>query len=212
MKNHYKKEYFTKSSEKNTSIFDLYKYFLRRENILLDDKKIADFGCARGLFFDGIIDNNMCDGYDISSFAVDFCREKFKEKGSFKLFDLNNDQLDKNITYDVIALFDVIEHLDNFLNLKIIINNNLKSNEVLVLTTPNANSLLRFLLGNRNNTGELDNTHTMLFTPYTLDFFLRRSGLKKISLSTPYSFYFKNNWLTKLLPFGGQIFAIYKKC
>jgi len=72
-----------------------------------------------------------------------------------------------------------------------------------IITTPNVNSLQRFIMGNKNYTGELDKTHTTLFTSHTIDFFLRRCGLKKVSLSTPYSFYFKNNILTKNIRLGG---------
>jgi len=210
MKINYKKEYFNKLSEKNSSTLDHYKDFLKQKNILLKDKKIADFGCARGLFFEDIMEDNECTGYDISSFAIDFCKEKFK-KGSFELFDLNKDQLNKENNFDLIILLDTIEHLDNLSNLKNVIRYNLKNNGFLVITTPNANSFLRFLLGKKNYTGEMDKTHTILFTPYTLDFFLRRCGLQKITLSTPYSFYFNDNLITKTILYGGQIFAIYKK-
>ena len=90
------------------------------------------------------------------------------------------------------------------------IKNNLKKNGYFVVTTPNANSISRFLLKN-SFSGEFDKTHKILFTPYALDFFLRRIGLKKVTLITPYIFYFKNNFLTKRILLGGQIAGIYKK-
>jgi hypothetical protein len=107
-------------------------------------------------------------------------------------------------------MFDIIEHCYNFEFLERIMNENLNIWWYIVITTPNANSILR-LSGNSKYSGELDETHRFLFTPYTLDFFLRRCGLIKIELSTPYSFYFKNNILTRNILLGWQIFWIYQK-
>lgn len=213
MRTKYKEGYFNNTTEKNKDIFNSYLNFLKNKKINLENKKICDIGCARGVFLEKIITKNICYGFDVSKYAINECKKKYPNMlDSFKVLDLNSSGLNKDFQFDIITLFDVIEHLSNFSNLKNIINDNLKNGGFLVITTPNANSLLKLLLGKKKYIGEIDKTHTILFTPYTLDFFLRRSGLKKITLSTPYSFYFNDNIFTKLMPFGGQIFAIYKKC
>lgn len=213
MKSNYQKEYFNNITEKDRDIYNFYHDFLTAQNISLKNKKICDIGCARGLFFKKLISKNDCYGFDISKYAIDECKKNYPNiAGNFKVLDLNKNRLMSSIQYDIVTLFDIVEHLDNFSNLKDIINENVKDNGILVITTPNANSFFKLLFGKKKYTGELDKTHTFLFTPYTLDFFLRRSGLKKVTLSTPYAFYFKDNFLTKVIPFGGQIFAIYKKC
>jgi hypothetical protein len=106
--------------------------------------------------------------------------------------------------------FDVIEHLDDFSHLKEAISQNLTDNGHLMITTPNANALGR-IKSKRNYTGERDPTHTMLFTPYTLDFWLRRQGLVKVALLTPYSFHFRDSLVSRKLLWGGQIVALYRK-
>ncbi len=78
-----------------------------------------------------------------------------------------------------------------------------------MVTTPNANAIERYI--NKNYSGEYDKSHKILFTPYTLDFFLRRIGLKKIMYYTPYTFMFSPNLINNFFTYGGQIFGIYKK-
>jgi len=212
MFNKYGKNYFNKTTEKGTKESGFHKKFVENEGIILKNLVICDIGCARGLFIKKLIDKNICYGYDISAYAIHECRKKFpKIKKSFRLLDLNKSSINNpNLKFDLITMFDVIEHLDNYIYFKEIIINNLKSGGYLVITTPNANAALRFL-SKKRSTGEIDNTHKNLFTPYTLDFFLRRVGLRRTVLFTPYSFYFKDNLITKNILLGGQIFGIYTK-
>lgn len=207
----YEKSYFNDASEKGSGVLNIYKTFLTDEGFDLSGKEICDVGCARGTFFENLVNKNVCSGYDVSEYAISHCKDKFGSTAHFERLDLNKEALFSEKKFDIITLFDVIEHLDNFVNLKKIIHNNLKPGGSLVVTTPNANSFMRFIADHTKYSGELDSTHTMLFTPYTLDFFLRRCGLSKGCLATPYIFYFKNNLLTQRILFGGQIFAIYKK-
>jgi len=211
MEDNYKQEYFNEISEKQDDVLVKYLEFMSKNSVDFQNKTIGDFGCAKGLFLKKV-ENNICYGFDVSRYAINECQLNNPDiKDNFRVFDLNSDMLSINIKFDIITLFDVVEHLDSFSNLKNIINVNLKDGGFVVITTPNANSFLRFILGSKKYTGEIDKTHTNLFTPYTLDFFLRRSGLKKVTLSTPYSFYFKDDLITRTIKFGGQIFAIYKK-
>ena len=210
MENTYNKQYFNSLSEKNSKIFQMYIRFLSEAGIKFENLNVCDIGCGTGTFLSLILNRNSCYGYDISDFAINTCKETFQDnKDKFHVLNLNSEFLPIDQKFDLITLFDVIEHLDNYTFLKRIISTNLKPGGKLVITTPNANSLLRFLRGSSNYTGEYDQSHTMLFTPYTIDFFLRKSGLKKSSLSTPFSFYFKNDLITKSILLGGQIFCIY---
>jgi len=200
------------SVEKTSEVFEAYQKFLGSAGIHLVGLNIADLGCAKGVFLNGLISANHCYGYDISAESVDECRRRTSpQTASFDVLDLNEAHLPAENRYHLITLFDVIEHLSSFTHLKRIIKDNLVTGGHLVVTTPNANSFVRLLGAARLFSGEADPTHTVLFTPYTLDFFLRRCGLVKVSLSTPYTFYFKNNIVTKSVLVGGQILAIYKK-
>lgn len=205
------KQYFTRATTKEEGVFDKYANFLQKEELKLAGLSVCDIGCATGNFISNF--NSICDcyGVDGSKFAIDVCKEKFPEMEShFAVVDLNlTKKLPFHKKFDLITMFDVIEHIDNLASLKELFNSSLTKGGYLLITTPNANNLLRFYK-RILFTGEIDETHVNLFTPYTLDFFLRRSGFKKISISTPYNFYFKNNWLTKNLLLGGQIFALYR--
>jgi 2-polyprenyl-3-methyl-5-hydroxy-6-metoxy-1,4-benzoquinol methylase len=207
----YREKYFTKTSEKRQNIFLTYLEFIHNSGITTKNKIIADFGCARGAFLSLLNNESVTYGYDVSKFAIEYCKQKVNGNSKFKEFDLNTESFTQDHKFDIITMFDVIEHLDNFLNLKNIFNKNLQSDGYLIITTPNANSLTRFINPKSLFSGEYDKTHTILFTPYTLDFFLRRSGFKKIKLFTPFAFYKTDNFITRKFLFGGQIFAIYQK-
>lgn len=211
MKDNYSKSYFNQQTVKKKYIYEMYKKFMRSHNISLRNLSICDLGCALGAFLENVKENNTCYGIDISQYAIQKCKKKFPDiKNNFYCVDLNNEKIIIHKKFDLITMFDVIEHLKNFSYLDAFVSKNLKKGGYLLVTTPNANSFMRFL-SKVHFTGELDKTHTLLFTPYTLDFFLRHIGLKKIEISTPFIFYFKDNFLTRRLLFGSQIFAIYKK-
>lgn len=206
-----KKNYFNSATTKNSKVFHKYVGFFNSKGRNLKNQNVCDIGCATGNFISEIWRENNCFGVDNSDFAIKHCKKKYSEiKEHFALVDLNSDQkLPFKLKFDLITLFDVIEHIDNLANLKEIIAKSIHPGGYLLITTPNANNFLRFI--NRKwFTGEMDRTHVNLFTPYTLDFFLRKSGYKRVKLFTPYNFCFKDNWFTNNLLFGGQIFALYK--
>jgi len=209
--NDYKKSYFTNISEKDVNILKYYLTELEKSGVHLKDKKILDIGCATGNSVEILKKNNRIYGVDISNHAIDECKRRFpKIKDHFQCIDINLSIPKFKTKFDLILLLDVIEHLENFEFLRKIITSYLTKDGVLIITTPNANSLTRFA-GSSEFTGEYDKTHRFLFTPYTLDFVLRKMGLGKILLTTPYAFMRKNKSIPKLFPFGGQILAIYKK-
>ncbi len=205
------KDYFNKATTKDADIFLKYRKFLEDHGIIFKGKSICDIGCATGNFLSMVSSDKNCYGVDYSQHAINMCKERFpKIDDHFSRVNLNSTkQLPFDLKFDLITMFDVLEHVDNLGNLKKILNSSHKKGGLLVLTTPNANNFMRFVK-RAWFTGEMDDTHVNLFTPYTVDFLLRKMGYEKISISTPYNFYFKDNWLTKNLPFGGQIFAIYK--
>lgn len=208
----YNQNYFDSASVKNKDKFEIYLNFLKDiVNIDWQKASICDIGCATSEFLEALGGNGNYVGVDVSEYVVAESRKKFPQlQNNFFRLDLNKEKPVWPRNFDAITLFDTIEHLNNFVYLKEMIKEQLKEKGFVVLTTPNANSLLRFL-SLKSFTGEIDSTHTILFTPYTLDFFLRRLGLKKINLSTPYVFHFKNDFLTKRILLGGQIFAVYQK-
>ena len=209
----YEKEYFDNNSEKKTSIFYRYMKFLSKKKEI-QWLSLLDIGCWTWWFLHTLPLNMKISGCDISDYAISEAIKRLKEKWNADIFQYDIESswtFPRKNQFDIITVFDIIEHLRDFRNLQIIIKNNLKKDGVLVFTTPNALSLLRFISRSNNYNGESDLTHAMLFTPYTIDFFLRRCWLSKLELSTPYSFYFQSDILTKNILLGGQIFWIYSK-
>lgn len=209
MKNSYEKNYFTDRDYAHAVHTNAYFTLLSNYIPEISNKKVLDIGCATGLFLDNF-NSSACLGIDISGYAIKEAKKTYPDK-TFKVIDINKKGLDSSIQFDMITAFDVLEHLYNYLHFKDILDKNLIKGGYFVLTTPNANGLLR-ILSKKNFTGEIDKTHTMLFTPYSMDFFLKRMGLRKIELFTPYStFYYRNDMITRYIRFGGQIFGIYQK-
>lgn len=204
----YNKKYFEKRKYESSIHNEVYFNFLKKYIENLKNRKVLDIGCAVGLFLKNFT-NNESVGIDISEYILKKAEKNTSKKILLKV-DLNKEVFPTKEKFDIITMFDVIEHLDNYVFLKETLKNNLVDGGYVVVTTPNANSILRFF-SRKNFTGEIDETHVNLFIPYTLDFFLKRANLKKIQIFTPYSFYNKDNFLTRKLLFGGQIFSIYRK-
>lgn len=202
----YDEKYFNDTNYQNSKHCDKYFSFLTKYIPNLKNKKVLDIGCGTGLFIKNFTNKDSL-GIDISSYAIEHARYNFPDK-NFRLLNLNQEKLVGDDKFEIITMFDVIEHLYNYTYLKDIIENNLSKDGYFIVTTPNSNSILRFF-SISNFTGEIDKTHTMLFTSYTLDFFLRRLQLKRICLFTPFRFYMKYDFFTRNILLGGQIFAIY---
>jgi hypothetical protein len=89
---------------------------LSRNNI--KPNTICEIGCGAGEIL-ACLQRNMpteCrfSGYDISPQAFELCKKLANEKLNFKLMNI----LEENeITFDLILLIDVIEHLENYYNL-----------------------------------------------------------------------------------------------
>jgi|MDTC01.2.fsa_nt_gb cyclopropane fatty-acyl-phospholipid synthase-like methyltransferase len=127
------KEYFT--SINYTDYLDRYDRYeklaiditdlLNKVNLLKEDTKILDFGCAVGLLIQALtnIGYKNTFGYDISEWAL----KKVKEKGLNVVEDVNKND------YDVTFCLDVLEHMYDE-----DVNNFLKniSSDVLVLRIP----------------------------------------------------------------------------
>ncbi|MEM7183086.1 MAG: class I SAM-dependent methyltransferase [Spirochaetota bacterium] len=208
----YNEEYFASDSIKDEAFLKKYISLIEESGVILNNKSILDVGCANGELVRILSQTNTCYGIDISDIAIQNAKKHNSGMANNLLcHDLGKADFPLNIEFHVITMFDVIEHFHNFSYLQTLINTNLKTGGYLIVTTPNAHSLQRFVVGNEKFVGEKDPTHVLLFTAYTLDFFLRRLGLQKKELFCGFGFYLKNNFLTRTFPLGAQIFAIYEK-
>lgn len=197
--------------EKDIGEFHWYIDLLTKQNLLNSSVRVADIGAASGKFLNLLhrkgIGSKLC-AYDLDN-TLDIDSEARKSI-VFKYVDMNESTADLSGKFDLITMFDSIEHFRNYDSLNNVVNQNLNVGGILFITTPNANSLLRFL--NKNMfTGEIDPTHVNLFTQYTLDFMLRRMGLTRVFKYGLYNNSILKSMYKLNLPFAGKVISCYTK-
>lgn len=81
----------------------------------LDPKSIAEIGCGFGEILNQLYLSLPGDvrytGYDISKDAIDFARQKEKDRLDFK----QENFVETNTRYDLLLMIDVFEHVDDYL-------------------------------------------------------------------------------------------------
>jgi len=104
------------------------------------NKIILDAGCGSGLtekFLSPLA--KRIDAYDISKEAINFAKKNFYNKNTyFKIKDFNKNTFKKKF-YDLVVSIEVIEHLKRYDFYIKNIYNSLKTNGIIVLSTPNKN-------------------------------------------------------------------------
>lgn len=149
------------------------------EKILGRQGRLLDIGCALGHLGEAARRRGW-DVYitDVSDFAVLESRKNFGLNG----FISAPDKLAvKEGRFDLITMFDVIEHLSHPLDLLRDIRRALSANGVLQLTTPNAHSLSAKLMG-RHWYHLKPSEHLLYFTPETIRSMLERTGFEVIAI------------------------------
>jgi 2-polyprenyl-3-methyl-5-hydroxy-6-metoxy-1,4-benzoquinol methylase len=213
------KRYSNYASYKDEKIIVMRKkYFpkILQDITLSKGMRVLDIGCAYGYFLK-LCDEVGCETYgiDISKYAINHAKKETKAK--LFLHDVNKGlPMFTNDFFDLVTMFDVIEHLTSpFLTLKEL-HRVLKPGGWLVITTPNLNSIERYLkklFGKEKEWhGYYDKTHLYLFTPVSLNFLVERSGFKIVKTETP--FHPLPEFIQKIVnktSLGGQIWLVGKK-
>jgi 2-polyprenyl-3-methyl-5-hydroxy-6-metoxy-1,4-benzoquinol methylase len=112
------------------------------------DGKLLDVGCALGYFLEVAKESGFdVYGVEISSFSSKIAQEKF---GAAVVFNgiLEQCPFQEN-EFDVITMFDLLEHTRNPLKVLKRAKSLLKNDGIISLTTPNASGLLKFMFGKR---------------------------------------------------------------
>ncbi len=107
-------------------------------------KRILDYGCGNGILLERL--KNL--GWDVHGVEQDLAAvEKCKEKGISNIFTEIEKVPYKNITFDVVTMNHVIEHLAEPLNVLLNIYPLLRKNGMLIIKTPNIESILHNKFG-----------------------------------------------------------------
>ena len=141
---------------------------------------LIDLGCSNGLFLECAKKKGWnVYGTEYAEECIKYCAEK-----NIKLF--KSDKLPDelfNLKFDVVTSFEVIEHINTPNEELDFVKKILRKNGAFYFTTPNFNSISRFLLKEKWNIVEYPE-HLSYFTSNTMHRLLLKHGFKKQFLTT----------------------------
>jgi len=217
-KKYYPVDYYDESTSGkkliNLALGFLDKFSLKRKqkfilkNVKSKDKKlkILDVGCGGGNFLSGL-DSSLFEKY-----GVEINKKGYKrclEKG-FKVYNQELTDIDfQDKKFDIVTLWHVLEHIEKPMGLLNGINHILKNNGVLILDTPNTNSL-GFKYG-RENWFHLDSPrHLILYNRKSINWLLKKNKFKIIEVKNEfYDYPFDLFWSIKKSIFRFVIYPFY---
>ena len=184
--------------EKHNYLYNDEEYYLVRAKIANRDyfdipldkpnfKKVLEFGVGLGQNIYKIRRNSI--GYDISNFALDFCRKK-------RIKVTNNLKTLKDKSFDIVFSCHVLEHLENPLKALKEMNSKLSNNGKLILVLP-------IDKWNKPNIND-KNQHLYNWNFNTITNLLVRAGFEPIEYKI-----LRRTGFKKLLPFSRISFKLY---
>lgn len=189
MKN-YETEYHL---EKHSNLYKDREYYYNRAKVSMREyfkdyscEKVFDFGCGLG---NNIYLLDCAKGYDISKFALDFCRKKgIKVTNDLKKI--------RNNYFDIVFSSNVLEHLEKPLDALKLMRKKLRDNGRLIIVVP----IDRFKKINLNDR----NQHLYCWNYQTMTNLLMRAGFKPIEFKI-----LRRTGFKKFLPFSRISFNLY---
>lgn len=170
------------------------------------ESHILDIGCGTGAFLQLLGSQGYSNlyGIDISAFAL---QEAQKHTPNLKVCcnDLQSAISLNDQQFDLISCLDVIEHLINPFVVLQEIARLLKPGGILLLTTPNSNSILRYLRGEQWYALR-DSSHLIYFNAFSLSYLVRKAGLRP-KRQVAFSQFAPLRWIGS----GGQLLMIAQK-
>jgi 2-polyprenyl-3-methyl-5-hydroxy-6-metoxy-1,4-benzoquinol methylase len=145
---------------------------------------LLDVGCGFGYFL------KICEKRGFQTYGVDVSNYALREAKKNTQAILCRGCVDlglgfKNATFDVVTLFDVLEHLESPYWALMECHRILKTEGIIVITTPNLGAFER-VVNRKNWHGFNDPTHLYLFTKYSLKHLVSKAGFDKIRINTPF--------------------------
>lgn len=171
----------------------------------IDTGPLLDIGCGLGFFLELAQEKgfNPVKGIDISTYAVEYCRENLKldvQQGEIKDFVFPSQN------FNIITMFDVIEHFKNPKSTLLEINRILKDSGFLVIVTPDIDAIVPRLIKDRWEEIQRVPEHLIFFSKKTITSILKQTGFdviytkyvsKKLSLRSFISHVFVNFGINK---------------
>ena len=157
------------------NIRDKFDKVIERIQKYTDKGPLLDIGCGPGLFLELVKERGFTQvkGIDISSYAVDYCMNTLKldvEKGDLLDFNFGSE------TFNLITMFDAIEHLQNPKEELTEINRILKENGILAIITPNIDALAARIVKSKWEEIQRLPEHLVFFSKTTIAHILKQTG------------------------------------
>jgi SAM-dependent methyltransferase len=157
--------------------------------------ELLEIGCAMGLFLRAAAEVGFSvQGCDPWKEAAAIAQEEFNERVTGSMFKATNYESEH---FRIIVLWDSVEHIEEPVRLIRDIHSLLSPGGWLALSTPNFDSLSRFLL--RSRWQFFERPHLTFFSPRTISHLLRLAGFSDIHIRT--------KWVTYSLPYLSSYLA-----
>jgi len=140
--------------------------------------RLFDVGCAVGYFMDTAKNLGWeVEGSDISSFCIKHATEEL----GLKAYEGTLPELRlKSNSYDVVTMWDIIEHLKDPVKEMKEVNRILKKDGLVVIMTPNVDSMIAKVSGKRWILYQSPHIHLLYFSPVTIKHLLEKTGFEVI--------------------------------
>lgn len=158
--------------------------FNKLKTLKKQNSNLLELGCAYGFFLDIAKNYFKCSGIEISEHAANIAISKnlnVKQGDFLKLQDFVNEQ------YDIIAMFDLIEHLSDPRNTIKKIHEKLAPEGVIIITTGDVGSVLSKIM-KKNWRLLTPPQHLFYFSKKTIRMLLEQNGFKILSIDYPFKF------------------------
>jgi 2-polyprenyl-3-methyl-5-hydroxy-6-metoxy-1,4-benzoquinol methylase len=176
---HYEHSKETRKIESSIAINKIRPYLFKTGKKKL---KVLDIGCLTGFFLDSIkkIGDIDCYGIEPSKWAVEICNNKGLKvvQGYFENYDYPNNY------FDVITLFDCIEHVKKPFQLLEKVNKILKKDGIIVISTPNIESVFHKIF--KKNFWFIEAMHLFYFSPKTIKMALEKHNFSVLENTKHY--------------------------
>lgn len=155
---------------KQTQGQERYRYIVDRLKLNPKKIRVLDVGCGGGVFLSALKDRGVeAKGLEINPAQVRFCKSIGLDVSGTPLGE------EEDRSYDVVTMFDVLEHLSDPIGTIRLAQKKLKPGGYLIAYTPNIHSLAYRLMGEKQNT-LLPFEHFCFFNHKSFKYLARRSG------------------------------------
>lgn len=151
-------------------------YILDKTDLVPKKIRLLDVGCGPGYFLSYLQDKKIkYKGLELAKFLVEICQQKGLNVG------MNEISEEPDQAYNIITMFDVLEHIVNPVSLMKTLNRKLIKGGFVLAYVPNIHSLAYHLMGEYQNT-LVPFQHFGFYDPASLQYLARQSGFTIHSL------------------------------